>query len=294
MNRIQFFKIILLTTLFLIAGESVRGELLRPNAGGDEKEILVIGSKRRLYYAINNDGLTYTLNGPRRLELISRLPVNSKRKKTHGFQYTIIVDQVDTIAISHKYYVDKRIRSVQRPNKYITYSGNYFINIPAGKHEIRVIPSEQQTVPVLVRVLGKEFTATNDKKTVLTPTAHQAARHLITEEKKIEYYELSNSIPLQIAATGPGVLKITSRLEFESWMGPEEVYRLKVSQGKKIIGTYYFTSERSTNSIILEETEKVPAKWRSCEIKIPDGKYIYDISLTEKDRVVLTRFTEYK
>ena len=294
MNRIQFYKIISVILLYVGGSEFIPAELLRPNIGGEEKEILVINSKRRLYYTVEEKGLTYTVFGPRRLELISRLPVKNKRKKSHPFTYIIILDESDSVVVQHKYFPDKRIRSVQHPNHYVTYSGNYFINLSAGKHSIRVIPGMDQKIPVLIRVIGKEFSSDSDTKINLVPTAHQSAQHLITGSREIEYYELNSRIPLQVTANGPGLLKITSRLEFETWMGSEEVYRLKVTKGKKVIGTYYFTSERSTDATIKELPDRVPAKWRTCEIEVPKGQQTYNISLLEKDRTVLLRFTEYK
>ncbi len=294
MNRIQLSKICISILALLVSSDFLSAELLRPNIGGENKEILIISSKRRLYYSMEDKGLSYTVFGPRRLEFISRLPVNTKRKKSHPFSYTIIIDGSDTVDVNHKYYPDKRIRSVQHPNQYVTYSGNYFVNIPTGKHEIRIAPNDAQRIPVLIRVIGKEFSSTSDTKINLVPTAHQPAKHIVTGTKEIKYYELQAGIPLQITGDGPGLLKITSRLAFNSRMGREEVYRLKVSQGIKVIGTYYFTSERSTNSTIKEAPELVPAKWRTCEIEVPAGKQTFDITLLEKDRTVLLRFTEYK
>jgi hypothetical protein len=40
--------------------------------------------------------------------------------------------------------------------------------------------------------------------------------------------------------------------------------------------------------------DKVPGKWRTCDVSVPDGKHIISVELIEKDRGVLTRFQEYK
>ena len=76
-------------------------------------------------------------------------------------------------------------------------------------------------------------------------------------------------------------------------MGQEESYRLKVSEGKKVLGTFYFNTERSSSTQISERLDKVPGKWRSCEISVPDGKHLYDIEVLDKDKSVLTRFILY-
>ena len=39
--------------------------------------------------------------------------------------------------------------------------------------------------------------------------------------------------------------------------------------------------------------DKVPGKWRTCEIKVPKGRHQYSIEIPDKDKAVLTRFILY-
>ena len=64
-------------------------------------------------------------------------------------------------------------------------------------------------------------------------------------------------------------------------------------EGKKIIGTYYFSTERSSSSQIEDRLDKVPGKWRSCDIAIPKGKHRYNVEVLDKGRSVLSRFILY-
>ena len=66
-----------------------------------------------------------------------------------------------------------------------------------------------------------------------------------------------------------------------------------ISEGKKIIGTYYFSTERSSASEIEGRMDKVPGKWRSCEFTVSKGKHRYDLEVLDRDKVVLTRFILY-
>ena len=81
MNQIasyNTFKIIL-SLIFIFP---LKGKLLKPSMNGEKKEILLIGSKRRIYYPVKKDNsIAYSLNGPTRLEFISRYPVLKKKKK---------------------------------------------------------------------------------------------------------------------------------------------------------------------------------------------------------------------
>lgn len=269
-------------------------ELMRPSTGGENKEILIINSKQRLYYNVHDNGLTYSINGPRRMELIGRYPSKSRRRKARPFGYTIVIDNQDTIYVNHSYQVNRRLRSVQRPNLYFTYSGNYFFNLSSGRHDIQILPGEEQKLNTLIRVLGKEFNGSSDQRRNLMPAISHAPKHINSGNREIDYYELTHANPLQVMAEGPGTLKITSRLAFETWMGSRAIYRISVKEGIKVIGTYYFTAEPSAVSTIVEKPEWIPGKWRTCEIPIPDGRHIFDINLLENDRTVFLRFTEYR
>ena len=82
MNQTAYFKYFVLSLFFV--GLSIEARLLKPSKDGEKKEILLINGKRRLYYPIETEGLTYTVEGPTRLEFISRYPVLKKKiKVTH-------------------------------------------------------------------------------------------------------------------------------------------------------------------------------------------------------------------
>ena len=99
--------------------------------------------------------------------------------------------------------------------------------------------------------------------------------------------------PLQVAVKGPKILRVTSRLLFENWMGDEEAYRLQLKEGKDIFGTYYFSTDRSDKSSLKSNDEIVPGKWRTCEIKLSEGDHIITVKVLEKDKTVLLRFLEF-
>tara|TARA_Y100000748_G_scaffold14183_1_gene11273 strand:- start:2064 stop:2939 length:876 start_codon:yes stop_codon:yes gene_type:complete len=291
MSQIVYYRKLL---FIIIASLSLQLEarLIKPSKNGEEKEVLMINGKRRLYFPLKDDGLEYSIKGPSRIEFISRYPVLRGKKKSHSFKYKILVDR-DTINVNHRYKVQRAIKSVQHPKHKYTYSGNYFINLDDGAHTIRLLPIEGHKYPVLLRVITKDFESTGKNKTFLKPMVHKSAVKLNTEGKKIDYFECNPGIPLQIEAKGEKILRIITRLEFSEQMGQEESYRLRVREGKKIIGTYYFSTERSSASQIENRSDKVPGKWRSCELNVPKGKHRYDFEVLDKEKSVLTRFILY-
>ena len=292
MSQTVYCKI-LLSLLFFFSDTILYGKLLRPVRDRDQKEILIINSKRRVYYPIKQSGLLYQVSGPTRAEFISRYPVFKGKKKSHSFNYNIILNGKDTIKVNHRFKVQSTIRSVQHPKHRYTYSGNYFINLPKGNHSIEIIENKELKYPVLLRLLSKEFESIGNNQKVLTPMVHKDGVKVDLGGKKINYFECSKRIPLQVEAYGPKTMRIISRLEFTDKMGSEESYRIHIKAGKKVVGTYFFNTERSSTSSISDRLDKVPGKWRSCEIKVPNGKHTYYIEVSDEGKTVLTRFMLY-
>jgi len=292
MNQTAYYKknILILILFFSL----LPAKLLKPSINGDEKEILIINQKRRLYYPIRPERLEYEIEGPIRLEFISRYPsLKTKQNKSIRYNYSIIVDQSDTIMVNHRYKIQKSIKSIQHPKHSYTYSGNYFINLEKGNHIVTLLQKDEQKYPVLIRLLSKEFENSGKNKQILIPTISKNSISLLTDNKILKYYECSSKIPLQIETNNGKVLRIISRLEFSDSMGPEESYRIRVKENNKVVGTYYFSTERSPSSIIKEHPDKVPGKWRSCEIYVGNGEKTYLIEMADKGKVVLTRFMLY-
>ena len=279
--------------LFILSSWTLEAKLLKPTKNSEEKEILMVNGKRRLYYPVREEGVHYAIEGPTRIEFISRYPVIKKKKKSHSFQYSIVIDGADTVSVRHRYKVQRSIKSVQHPKHNYTYSGNYFINLDKGSHTIELLANKVQKYPVLMRVITKEFESMGKEKRVLQPMVHKNSVDLVTNGRSINYFECVSGLPLQVEARGNKILRILTRLQFSDSMGQEESYRLRVSEGKKVIGTYYFNTERSSVSQIDDRMDKVPGKWRSCNVAVPKGKHRYDIEVLDKEKVVLTRFILY-
>ena len=291
MNQTVLSRILLL----LFTGYSaLSAELLKPTIGGEEKEILKISDKRRMYTIMREDPLVYQVNGPARIELITRYPSPEKSKKSQPFSYQLVVDNEEPIKINHRYKLQKSIRSVQHPSHYYTYSGNYFINIKDGDHTLTMSANADQKYPVLLRVIKKGFKTSLNNMHELQPMVFQTNSTVVVSGKGISYYDLNHGRPLQLEMDGPKILRILSRLLFESQMGELESYRIRVKSGRKVLGTYYMSTERSSDSTVEGQSDKVPGKWRTCEVTIPEGKHVISVELVEKERSVLTRFQEFK
>ena len=110
MSQTVYYKFVILFLVFITIS-NLKGKLLRPSNNRKDKEILLINSKRRVYYPIKDTGLVYNVSGPNRIEFISRYPVLGKKKKSHSYSYNIVLNKTDTIDVNHKYKVQSKIHA---------------------------------------------------------------------------------------------------------------------------------------------------------------------------------------
>ena len=180
MNQIAYCNRIIFLLIFIFS-IPLEAKLLKPTRSSKEKEILMVNGKRRLYYPTSNEGTHYAVQGPTRIEFISRYPVIKNHKKSHPFKYLIVIDGEDTVSVRHRYKVQRSISSIQHPKHRYTYSGNYFINLEKGFHTVELLTDDNQKYPVLIRTLAKEFESMGNDKKVLKPMVHKLSLIHISE-----------------------------------------------------------------------------------------------------------------
>ena len=100
----------------------------------------------------------------------------------------------------------------------------------------------------------------------------------------------------QFEIQGPAKVRAFSRLKFDNKSMTDDYYMFIREDGIDL-GTYYFQTEKSSESSVLESKDPV-GKWRSLWLNIPDGKHYYTISLpnleANQDKTVFIRLKEWK
>lgn len=280
------FRKILFLSVVLGLFASLSAELLKP-VDSDSREILTISGKRWTYYTLYRQAITFEVTGPMRLKMYSRVTAPSRVDGYIDYGFSIQVDDQAPYDVSHKQKLSKGVKSQQHPNHYYSYSAKDFFTVPNGKHKVRLIPRDD-AAPVVVRVL-EDFTSTTGEKVRLVPVVSASAAKIQVNGTKLTYYELTPDEDLQVFVDGDGTLEMISRVAFENWMGREQDYRIQIWDGGSLLGTYYFSSERSEVSEIEKHADLVPGKWRSCRVSLGKGNHKLKIRLLDKDRQAFVR-----
>ena len=107
---------------------------------------------------------------------------------------------------------------------------------------------------------------------------------LSNQNKNIEYFECSSALPLKIQTNGKNTLKIINRLEFTESMGQQESYRIRVKEGAKVLGTYYFNGKRSSASQIIGKILLFPENGDLVKLKY-QVNHSYSIEVLDKGKL---------
>lgn len=290
MNPNQSCKFWLIFSVFLCS--TALSGVISP-LESEKREILTINEKRRTYYQLHNEPLNYQIKGPRELTLYARKAVPKHNKKLHGFGYQIGLDDGEPVLVSHEKALYSAVKSGAHPGHSYTSSGKYIIKIPAGHHTLTLAPLKPRSGPVLIRIIASD-PPDKENGIFLAPSHGEDPVHLRIAGKKIRYFELLGNQPLNFYLDGPVVMEVRSRLAFLDWMGPEEPYRIRVKLDGVPEGTFFFTADKSDATDVMEDKTIVPGKWRSCDIRIPQGAHNVTLELLNRDKKVYVRCKEYK
>ncbi|SVE05040.1 uncharacterized protein METZ01_LOCUS457894, partial [marine metagenome] len=144
-------------------------------------------------------------------------------------------------------------------------------------------------IPMVVRVRVKEFERAGNLRKFMKNLGGIKPSHLVTGDKSIRYYKLSHGERLQFEPKKLSKFTLLSRLGFQNGMSDYEQYQIRVWKDDKVLGTYFFSPEKSDDSFIKENKKVIPGKWRSCEIELSKKKSTYSVELLDKGKTVYIR-----
>jgi len=281
------FKKLLILTLII---SSTFAGVIKPQDGKKHRDILIVSGNRSSYYTLDDEALVYNVKGPQRIKIYSRAVLSSKKSKSQSFSFEVQLNGNQPLQVHHKQRYSKGVKSPQHPNHYFSKSAIDYINVPSGVNQVTIRPKKRGG-RVVVRVLEDRLAPKGQKKRV-DALSEEAPIKLVSKGKHLSYYSLSKDHPLFVTMEGPINLEITSRLGFGPQMGREEDYRIQVLDNGKVVGTYYFSTERSEVTTVDGHNEIVPGSWRSCDVKLGKGMHEIKLRLMDVDRQVFIKLNQ--
>jgi hypothetical protein len=231
---------------------------------------VVVKNKRRTYFRITPAmPLTLQLEGPIRLRVVSRvdLPPDSKQSVSYHFKVLegdqVLDEQTTESSLSNVVKLAEGNRPVGKGRRLVT-------DIPAGKHRITLTV---EGVPAVFVRLHEAAPRTEAEMVTLTPL--EAPRSILCREgeRTIPYFSVFPSKPVRLRVVGPTNLDLITRLDFDARMRGTQVYRLKISDGKRTIREVEFETTKATTATYSNLPDRVPSKFDRLQLPIADGQH---------------------
>ena len=221
-------------------------------------------------------------------------------------------------------YGGKKNRGV-RPEHFYRGSGNILRKIlqqgegagllkqtEKGVHKGRILTPKGKSLldRVALSILkGKPVSTAKSRieKSKKVPKEEPSVEKPAVEEKKVlekpkefqkptKWYVLNPENQQQFEIRGPAKVRAFSRLGYVG-KNITDYYYIFVREDGIDLGSYYFRTEKSTESSVVDSKHPV-GKWRSLWLNIPAGKHYYTFSLpsmeANQDKTIFIRLKEWK
>jgi len=237
-----------------------------------------LSGKKLKYYSLSADVKTIlSVRGPGKLKIITREHIKAKNKKPQNYflYYRIngsekIKVEFNSIEVDERAYFDDGSLGIPSVGE------NIFIEISRGENTVEVWSGSENPM-ICIRSL---FTEIKEKKidwVRLSPMYPNEPVSLVTNEEVLSYFRYSSGKSLKIKITGPTVLRVLNRVEFNYKMKGKINYRIEVKEDKKLKNTYMLCSDRSDVTRYKNDGKKIPGKANEIVINVPSGTHKFEL-----------------
>ena len=236
---------------------------------------LLVQEQPRLYFRVTGEApLTFPLDGPTRLRIVSRLDL--PRGSRQVVSYTLKVSEGGR-ELARENTESSPSSQVRDPDgkREIGKSRRLGVDVPPGRHVLTLTVAG--TPSLLVR-LHQAAPARGGAATVsLTPFEAPRTVTVSEGEKMISYYSALPGRPVRLRVVGPTALDLITRLDFDDTMRGTYRYRLAISEGGRRIREVEFKTTKATTAVFTDLADRVPSKLD--RVRIPVAKGTHEIAI---------------
>lgn len=286
--------------LLILAGLAGAAWTTARQVKGAKRVIAEVDGKSRAYWLLEKDGtFSASVNGPALVRLVSRSAWKNKFKgKEQVLDWTL--DGQPGGRFTHPLVKSRgaRLRPAKddptfaTPNKWTRLSAACTdeIRIPYGTHILRVKGDQSAADLALLRVKVKTIHPMPKGGTVdILPRESGRTRTVEVKNTRATYQVLGSGESLQVEAVGPTVVKVLTRLDWNSSMAGAQKYQLKVLEDGQLKNTWVLRGRHSKGAVYTDKQDSTPAHAETLFIEVPEGRHAYAVKFEDSGREVNVR-----
>ena len=287
-KNILAFVFIILTLSSFFCQALPKTKVLVPKNAKSTIKINISGKNLKYYQLSNEESTVLSVRGPGKLKIITRGQLTNEQKKSINYFIYYRINGGQKIKVDfNNARADKNASFKSNLIGYPSIGENVIIELSRGENTIEIWNGSSKP-NVYTRSL---FTEIKEKKidwVKISPMYPNEPVSLISGENVISYFRYSSSKSLKIKITGPTVLRVLNRFEFDYKMKGRINYRIEVKEDKKLINTYMLCAGRSEVAGYKNDGKRIPGKANEIVINVPSGTHKYEL-ITLDNYTVLAR-----
>ncbi|NQS97658.1 MAG: hypothetical protein HQ591_04320 [candidate division Zixibacteria bacterium] len=286
--------ITILTIIALICPVWAKSQFsfLMPDKHGKMVKIRIKGKDWTYYKLDLKNPLETVIDGPVKLKIITRLNMKGY-EKDDKVDYTIysVIDGKKT-HYTRSAEISKGIELSQSGEGDIGMGGNIIIDLPNGKHKIKLYLDKRDKREIYVRVLKKNSKLSEKPKRVaMNPQEYTNMVKILVKEKQYDYYRVGAQDSLKLSIIGPATVKVLSRLEYDLTMNGDKKYRTQVYEDDSLKNTFLLNTVLSDVAVYAEPyAEKSLSRGDHFYIEVPPGEHIYTFRVLDSGMSAILKF----
>lgn len=254
----------------------------------DPEEFLIFNrrnSKIYNYFKLKpNETVSCRLINIDTLEVYSRVIIQNAETVQYNYQVQIAGEKINLEKSANASEISRGVNG-----EGITSYNKYATKILKGDEQISIKNTSRNNL--VFKLSGKNIVSSNKEIDYIrfTPNFYGDVKTLLINEKEYTYY-VPKSDKIQLTLEGPIVLKIISRMIFDTNYINNSGYLFRVLDNREMFGEFTEKAYKSKNSWILNEQHLVPSTGDVNILKFSKGIHHITIENTDNNKDLIFRF----
>ncbi len=258
--------------LFVPTAAGAASSRIHPLGEPAEARIRVGGSVSVYHCATLDEPLVFRVQGPTPVRLICRELLDpEKAVSDESYQVRLEIDGVElrTITFTSGESRKARMAGTDQP---VGALGKKIVRIPAGDHNLRILPREEET-SIAIRLFRGDGKPKEIRWVAFAPESYIRPVRLHTRDSETTYYRFDDEVPAALHLIGPARLKVRTRVDFGHVRGYSQNYTVMTLMDGELFRTHTLKARASHTSIYPDFPRITPGTGRDITIEVPRGHH---------------------
>ncbi|MCK4511221.1 hypothetical protein KAW64_05750 [bacterium] len=248
----------------------------RPADYSGKTNIWVEGSERTYYHFTADEPLTFSVEGPTRVKILTRVRVPNDRE-TVEYGVSISRDGVHVETVRKEAYAKESAFYVAFNSFRPGVIRRIYIDVPTGRHGYELSAVGRHSVD------ARLFESAESKPSLVSiaPRDYDSVETLYYRDKELTYYLMTKDAPVVLDVIGPTSVKVNTRLLYDATMLGDQTYIVGIRAPGAPEDLYRIDGEPSETVVMRDRNDVIPGALRYFVLEVPRGAHTYEFRLAD-------------